>query len=57
MKVKNLEILLKNYIIQVKLFFQIFMLKLYHFVSILLGKNNDQLLVRPVEIYEFPHLN
>jgi hypothetical protein len=55
MKEKNLKILQKNYIIQVKLFFQILKLNNYHFVKILIGKNGEQLLVRPVEIYEFPH--
>jgi hypothetical protein len=55
MKEKNLKIHQKNYIIQVKLFFQILILNNYHFVNILIGKNTEQLLVRPVEIYEFPH--
>jgi hypothetical protein len=39
-----------------EIIFQIFTLNNYHFVNILTGKNTDQLLVRPVEIYEFPHL-
>jgi hypothetical protein len=38
MKEKNLKIQLKKFIIQVKLFFQIFQLKNYHFVNILLEK-------------------
>jgi hypothetical protein len=47
MKGKNLKILLKKYIIQEKVFFQILLLKNYHFVNIT-GKNTDQLLVRPI---------
>jgi hypothetical protein len=54
MKEKNLKIHQKNYIIQVKLFFQILKLNIYHFVNIF-QKNGEQLLVRPIEIYEFPH--
>jgi hypothetical protein len=35
-----------------EIIFQIFILNNYHFVNILQGKITDQLLVRPIEIYE-----
>ena len=57
MKERNLKIQPKKFIIQVKLFFQIFQLKNYHFVNILVGKKTEQLLIRPIELYELSHSN
>jgi hypothetical protein len=57
MKEKNLKILAKKIYYPGEVIFSNITIKNYHFVNILIGKNTDQLLIRPIEIYEFPHSN
>jgi hypothetical protein len=56
MKEKNLKILAKKLYYPGEVIFSNIPIKHYHFVNNF-GKNNDQLLVRPIEIYEFPYSN